>query len=833
MKIRRLLCFTFVVLSFFCFGRSASAKDEWIQVRSRNFYLLGNATEKDIRKVATRLEQFREVFQQLFKNVNLSSPIPINVVVFKSDSAYRQFKPKNALGKTEERVAGYFQPGEDINYITLSTEGEDAETFKVIFHEFTHSMVNTNFGKSEIPAWFNEGLAEYYSTFAIEEDQKVKLGLNLPDHVLMLRQSALIPLEQLFTISNYQLHQMGDHGSSIFYAESWALIHYFSQTGKADNLNRFLTLLVNGIEPAKAFSDAFHVSYAQMEGDLKKYVGNSTYQYNLLTFQQKLTFDNEMTASPLGEGDANAYLGDLLYHTNRPDDAEPFLANALKLQPDSSMGNMTMGMVKLRQRKFDEARGYLEKALKSDSPSAMAYYRYAYLLSREGTDEFGYSTGLKPDTIAKMRDALNKAIKIDPTFSESYELLAYTDLTNNDQLEEGLVAIRAARKYQPGNQNYAMREAELLLQLKKYDEAEKIAAKIAATADEADLRQRAGQISSALQRIKEYNDRVAAQNAAIKERIQGGGPSNPGGTPPRLQKPTSLSPEERSRLLGAIEMRDRNRALRPTAATEQRVMGKIIRVDCKPKPIYTIKTANETFALTSKDFQEIEFSSYVEAANSVQIGCGANIGTINAIITYRPETSPGSRGTLRAIEFIADDFRLMTAEEMKQLPEYLEDYGPVTRTPPARSNSDTGGILSSVPPPGLIVEKPVERDPIDEAAQRRDAILEQMRSSLPGPAAGEKREFGFMDKSECNDKGQVFVFHTATTQGIRLAVDQKAPPNIVFYAHDLEGQEFGCTTKAIEFPVVFIYKDTPDKKLKAIGTLTFAGFMPRSFTLQP
>ncbi|MEP6849842.1 MAG: hypothetical protein ABI999_13380 [Acidobacteriota bacterium] len=31
------------------------AKDEWLQVRSKNFFLIGNASEKEIRKVATRL----------------------------------------------------------------------------------------------------------------------------------------------------------------------------------------------------------------------------------------------------------------------------------------------------------------------------------------------------------------------------------------------------------------------------------------------------------------------------------------------------------------------------------------------------------------------------------------------------------------------------------------------------------------------------------------------------------------------------------------------------------------------------------------------------------
>ena len=44
------------------------AKDSWTSVRTKNFFLIGNAGEKDIRKVATRLEQFRDVFVRLFPN---------------------------------------------------------------------------------------------------------------------------------------------------------------------------------------------------------------------------------------------------------------------------------------------------------------------------------------------------------------------------------------------------------------------------------------------------------------------------------------------------------------------------------------------------------------------------------------------------------------------------------------------------------------------------------------------------------------------------------------------------------------------------------------------
>ena len=350
---KKYLWLTFAVSALvfiFLLPVSAFAKDEWTQVRSRNFNLVGNASEKDIRKVATRLEQFRETFRLLFSQVNFTAPIATNVVVFKSAGAYKPFLPKRADGKTDTGIAGYFQPGEDVNYITLSTEGEDDDTFGTIFHEYVHFMVNTNFGKSEVPPWFNEGLAEYYQTFAIDDDQKVKLGLPQNIHLQLLQQSKMIPLDTLFSVSNYALHQNGNHSRSIFYAESWALVHYLIQSGKTEGLGKFLDLAMKDVSAEKNFQDSFQMTYAQMEKELRKYVAQNSYKYQVITLKNKLTFDGEMQVSPLSEADANSYLGDLLYHTNRADDAEPYLQKALALAPDSSMANTTFGMVKIRQK---------------------------------------------------------------------------------------------------------------------------------------------------------------------------------------------------------------------------------------------------------------------------------------------------------------------------------------------------------------------------------------------------------------------------------------------------------------------------------------------------
>ena len=815
MKTLRLLA---LVVLFLAVVVPASAKDEWIQVRSKNFFLIGNASEKDIRKVATRLEQFRETFRLLFSKMNLTSPITTNVIVFKSDSAYKPFKPKRADGKTDNFIAGYFQPGEDVNYITLSTEGEDADTFGTIFHEYVHFIVNTNFGKSEVPPWFNEGLAEYYQTFAIEDDQKVKLGLPQSIHLQLLNQSKLIPLEQLFKVSNYQLLQTGDHSRSIFYAESWALIHYFVQTGKADGLGKFLTLVLNDTPPEKAFQDAFQITYAQMEKELRKYVSQSSYRYHEITFKNKLLFDTEMQVSPLSEADSNAYLGDLLYHNNRADDSEPYLLKTLAADPNASMANTTLGMVKMHQRKFDDAKTYLEKAVAGDQKNYRALYNYAYLLSRDARDEFGYVRAFPPYSAAKMRELLKKAIALNPTFTESYELLAFVDLVNNDELDDAVAQLKTALKYQPGNQRYALRIAEIFSRQDKLAEAGTIAAKISQTTDEPEIKSRADSLLNEIGQRKDINERNAALRKQYEDAIKA---SSQGGKP--LLRRGSLSKQPTQEELEKIAKRENlkaiNRELRKPLDGEKRVIGHIQAINCKVRPIvYSIKTPDGAFTVTSNDFQGLTLMTFAENAAEAEIGCDAKVADINAVLTYKERTGGKgmNRGDLVAVEFVPQDFRLMDEKELAETTNYIE--GNVSRT--------------SENPPTIIAvgteEPPKEQD---FETQRRNAMLNFIKTSIRQPGPGEKRELGFIDKAECTNKGVIYFYLHTQTGALKLSNASPSSIRMRTFAPDMEDVRIGCPMRSVDVPVVFVYKDLPDKKTKTKGEILSLEFVPKSFVL--
>ena len=64
-------------------------------------------------------------------------------------------------------VAGYFIPLPEEHRIVMSGTGRREFTFYVIFHEYTHLLVDQNVRR--LPLWLHEGLAEFYSTFSGSE----------------------------------------------------------------------------------------------------------------------------------------------------------------------------------------------------------------------------------------------------------------------------------------------------------------------------------------------------------------------------------------------------------------------------------------------------------------------------------------------------------------------------------------------------------------------------------------------------------------------------------------------------------------------------------------
>jgi len=646
MKLIKLLAIIVFFGTLSAANQRAFAKDEWRRVQSKNFQLVGDADEFAMQRVAARLEQFRNVFTQLFPQMKFNSPIPTRVVVFKDKPTLDQFKPI-------EWAEGYFQAGDDVNYIVVPATGAD-ENLTTVYHEYTHFLIDNSFGRSNIPAWLNEGIAEYYEKFQIENDQKVTLGATNENHLRLLQQGKFIPLETFFATDYYTLHKQTKQNAQLFYAEAWALTHFLlhgNGGARRVQFDEFIELLSSGAKPNDAFQKAFETDNAAIEAELKKYIAQRSLSSTVVSLKEKFVFDNKIETVSMSEADAKAFQGDLLYHIRRTDEAEKILSEALALDVNSSLANNALGMVKLKQKKYVEARSLLEKAIQTDAQNYLAFYSYAYAISREGTTEYGFATNYAPLDAEKMRENLRKAIALNPNFAESYNLYAFIDIVRNEQLSDGIAMIEKALAIAPGNQWYAIRKAELLMRREDFAAARAIVWKIMQTAADDQMKVYAENT------MKNINS-LEAQLADLKE--------NEKRERNEAITDAPLSEEELARRREKALMESLNETLRFPRSDEKRLLGNLLKVDCQSSQIvYSLKVDNQIYQLKSDSFETLKMISFEPSMVNSELGCGDVQKENLSVVTFRPLPNSNAKiaGEIVSIEFVPKNFRFLSVRK--------------------------------------------------------------------------------------------------------------------------------------------------------------------------
>jgi tetratricopeptide (TPR) repeat protein len=471
---RRAFFLMFVLLAGFAFtgispvrASAAPVENKWVSVRTKHFHLIGDANEKNMRKAALKMEQFRTAFQTLFSRAKFNDAIPMTVVVFRDEISYKPFLPEYK-GKKRENIAGYFVSGRDINYITINADTLDRQLYPLatIFHEYTHLILDANL--KNIPVWLHEGMAEYYETLKVDDDgKKVIIGSPQSYHALLLREKPLIPLKELFAVDHDSKAYNEGNRVGIFYAESWALIHFMLQyeNGKyAKQLPVFMGRLTDGDDPETAFTETFQMSLKQMEEQLNQYVRRFTMPVVSYNFAKPLVTDADITLEPLAEADRWFHLGDLFLHTREYDQAREYLQRGLALDADSAALNGAMGLLHLRRNQYPDAVRFLKKSADSPKANAVVHFHLAEALLQANDSKT--SDALPAEVVSEMRSELTKAATLSPDFPETYRLHAYLE-QRAGSLDEALKLIRKGVSLAPGREQFQLDLARILVKRNK------------------------------------------------------------------------------------------------------------------------------------------------------------------------------------------------------------------------------------------------------------------------------------------------------------------------------------------------------------------------------
>lgn len=620
-------------------ARDDAPPARWASVRSENFLLVGDAQGRDMLRVAARLEQFRAAFLRLLPVSHFDSSVPLTVVVFGDEASYGRFEP--VFSGRPAGVSGFFQSGPDVDYIALSLDRRRARAAdELAFHEYVHLLVRNGFG--HVPLWFNEGLAEYYSTFDVSDGgRRVTLGRPVKTRVRALKERELIPLETLFTVDDDSPYYKEPEGRAIFYAQSWALVHYLLSGPRRAQLSAFLELLGRGAKLNDAFRQAFQTDFDALLGELRDYVRLGKYGPQEITFDRRLDADPRVRAGSLTEAEEEFYMGDLLLHTNRLEEAAARLEKATALDPGLAVARAALAVLRTRQNDFDGAAKLLagEEAADGGRDRFLVHYYRAYALSRQGSgSDMFVETFYGDATAARMRAELEQAIGLNPGFAEAYRLLAFVNLVRDERLDESLTLLRRALELSPRRREYALLLAQIHLRRDEFEETRRVLGPLASGVGGVSLavRSQAQRLLAAATAREEYLARVSeleklnAEAAALRE-------APPEGV--RLQPCDAPQPGPQ---------------LKKLRFAGQQACGLLVRFECDERGVLLVVEADgRTLHLRSDSTSNIRFVTYTTEVRG-QVTCGERTPESPVLVTYRPAKSPTAQsdGVVIAVEFM-------------------------------------------------------------------------------------------------------------------------------------------------------------------------------------
>src|SRR5690606_39266217 len=200
----------------------------------------------------------------------------------------------------------------------------------------------------------------------------------------------------------------------IFYAQAWAFAAYLISRSESDT-----------IEPQSLVARMKTVDRGRLD-EVTAFAGTEPV---LRRVNVEKAAPVAAVSSALSEAAANALLGDLLYRQRNPR-AEVFLKRAIELDPKLAAAYVTLGRIRVRERKFAEAKAFLERAIALDSRSHLAYFAHAYLLLRENLDAAAMLRPLESAVFARIRESQMRSIALSANFAESHYLLATVEFSS-------------------------------------------------------------------------------------------------------------------------------------------------------------------------------------------------------------------------------------------------------------------------------------------------------------------------------------------------------------------------------------------------------------------
>jgi tetratricopeptide (TPR) repeat protein len=382
----------------------------------------------------------RGLFQDLLK-AEVNPGRLVQVFAVRDEASMKELMPELAGAvKGRSMPAGVFGHGVDKHLILLRLDVTMQNPYHVIYHEYVHLLSRLQFRR--LPLWLSEGLAEFYATADID-DREVRWGQILPWHLQVLREAALLPLDELTGAGHDSPLYNEAHRIGIFYAQSAVFTHYLlmGDPKRRGQLPEFARLLEQDVPEADAMRQAFG-DFKTLDKDLQAYVR----QFRFLGLKAPAAVSpvTVQSTGALPPAHAAALRADLLVRRGQFRTGRRLAEEALRLAPDLGLAHEALGIAAEAEGRRKDALVHLSEAAALAPNSYVAHYRLGGLEIPDAADDR-----------ARREQALRTAIKVNPRFAPAYARLSQL-LTGEGQAEESLALAKRAAALDPGRASHRL-----------------------------------------------------------------------------------------------------------------------------------------------------------------------------------------------------------------------------------------------------------------------------------------------------------------------------------------------------------------------------------------
>jgi hypothetical protein len=352
-------------------GPGVHAAPHWTYGTSEHFEVYTTGGANRARDALASFERIRGFFIAYLK-LSPARQNPTRLVVFSGAS---EFKPY----RLNEAAIAYYQPGPDRDVIVMrSLQAEDEP---VAIHEYAHLVLRQ--AGNRFPVWFNEGIAEFFSTMA-PFGGKMSIGRVPRNRLLYLSSGTkLIDLPRLLAVEYDSPEYNTTTHAGVFYSESWALVHMLLTDSRYRGASGpLIALMSTGTATAADLEHLYSKPLAAISGDLLSYIHGGRYAYFSTTYRDP--DDAQYTTRPATDFESGLATANVLAGLEHGEDAaRAAFARLAADHPDEPSLAESEALFELRHGHADAARPLLARAVALGSHNVRIYAQYASMVGQD------------------------------------------------------------------------------------------------------------------------------------------------------------------------------------------------------------------------------------------------------------------------------------------------------------------------------------------------------------------------------------------------------------------------------------------------------------------